>query len=372
MLVALSRFMPSFAPESVRPPRAKHSVSVHDELARWRDTERELEAANVPLPLQWRSTWLEAHDAKTWFLASRGVRGAIVMSASRTRAMPGHVVLRAERVRPADPVTDTFALFEAARTFALEAPRVLRLELATFSFDEQSLVTMGDELGRLGFRRSPDPIMYERTRVLDLTGSEEEISHGLHATARRHIRATIKNPDLELRVIRDPEEVDAMARLVRETRARTGGGDVQRPWAEHLRVAREHPELIAFVGLYERDTGELLSFASGQMHGDHAVYADAASTRPLLHIPLGYAPAWELVRWARRQGARWFDFGGITTGSFHRDTDHDPLGGISDFKRGFGGHEQRVSEEWIFEPHRGRALLAGAVTAGANWIRSRR
>jgi hypothetical protein len=65
--------------------------------------------------------------------------------------------------------------------------------------------------------------------------------------------------------------------------------------------------------------------------------------------------------------------GGITAGSFARGRGvdgEDRLGGISDFKRHFGGTEEHVSEQWLLEPRRTRARVAHAVSAGAEWLRA--
>jgi hypothetical protein len=135
-------------------------------------------------------------------------------------------------------------------------------------------------------------------------------------------------------------------------------------WAEILALSEERPELSRVVGLFRSDrdgpTG-LLSFAWGCHHGDHAHYATAASTRRTdLRIPMAYPLAWDLMLWARRNGATTFDFGGITMGSSGGD---DPLGGISDFKRRFTDRVVEVGEEWIFEPSPWRARAARWVSA---------
>src|SRR5207249_11101081 len=113
------------------------------------------------------------------------------------------------------------------------------------------------------------------------------------------------------------------------------------------------------VGLFHRDT--LLAFAWGCHHGDHAHYDAAASTRHTdLKLPLGYALAGDLIRWSKQNGATWFDFGGVTTGS-RTCGDADPVGGISDFKRYFSKNIIEVGDEWVLEPRSIRAALARII-----------
>ena len=48
-------------------------------------------------------------------------------------------------------------------------------------------------------------------------------------------------------------------------------------------------------------------------HGDHVEYRAAGSTRQSdVHIPYGYLLAWEMIQWAKGEGAEWFDMGGVT------------------------------------------------------------
>jgi hypothetical protein len=357
------------------------STRLHTDVESWLPFEEQLTRAGLALPASWRSSWARHHagDCMLFVSASEPRDGACVAAAALvvtpTRALPGHFVVHGERMGVARTERAQNAILTSLAQWAASCPRLLRLELGTFSRDGATLESMGWELARLGFRRAADPRMYESTIVLDLSGSEEEILAGFHPTARRHIRAPSKRPFLEIRRIVSDEHVDEMHRLVAETRERTSGSTGQRPWREHIAFARDCPDAAMFVGLFHRGNGALLAFASGHRHGDHAVYADAASTRRAgVNLPLGYALAWEIIRWAKDSGAQWFDFGGITPGTFAKPhhEERDPLGGISDFKRYFRGHEQPVSEEWVLEPHWGRAIVANVVSAGAAWVRQGR
>ena len=76
-----------------------------------------------------------------------------------------------------------------------------------------------------------------------------------------------------------------------------------------------------------------------------------------MKAPLGYPLLWDLILWSKRQGANWFDLGGVTFG----DKATDPLKGISDFKRYFSRTVEDLSEEWVMEVRPKRARVAGAV-----------
>jgi lipid II:glycine glycyltransferase (peptidoglycan interpeptide bridge formation enzyme) len=78
---------------------------------------------------------------------------------------------------------------------------------------------------------------------------------------------------------------------------------------------------------------------------------------------------WELIRWSRATGARSFDFGGVTAGTAGSD---DPLGGISDFKRGFCKNEVMVGQEWALDIRPLRWRLASMLSRAAHLARSKR
>ena len=157
--------------------------------------------------------------------------------------------------------------------------------------------------------------------------------------------------------------------LRRETFARTGGGIQDENWETIIVLSRAHPELSRLVGLFREDVDDpsgLLAFAWSRRHTDHVDYAAAASTRPEdLRIPLTFALAWDLIRWGKRVGATWFDFGGITDVAEAQD---DRLKGISDFKRNFSDNVILVGEEWVLEP-RLTSHLARAVSNAAGLVR---
>ena len=74
---------------------------------------------------------------------------------------------------------------------------------------------------------------------------------------------------------------------------------------------------------------------------------------------------WDLILWAKRGGATWFDLGGVTTGTTGSG---DPVGGISDFKRLFSKHMAEVADDWVLEPRWLPARLAAVVSSGARWL----
>jgi hypothetical protein len=350
------------------------AVEIHRALGADRqELERALIQSHASIPLSHRYAWALVNTRSlSWFIAVKESDGRCCLGCgidvTRSRALPGHLVLRVEKFGSPNS-NDTDLCLRALADYARSHSRILRIHLEVFSRDPSIRKRIGCTASDLGFRRSIKNRLYTTTVVVDLVPDETEIFASLHPTARRHIRCVGKHP-VALGVITDRSYAQRLSSLLREAIARTGGRTPSYDWATIIGFSNRHPELSRLVGLYRTDrTGpeSLLAYAWGRVHGDHADYAAAASTRQMdFKMPLGYALAWDLICWAKMRGATWFDFGGITPGHFGKA---DPLGGISDFKRYFSKEVVTVGEEWILEPHPLKAKLAGIVSTGADWVR---
>ena len=344
--------------------------------AGWLAVEEELRARGRPLPLCHRLAWTGVGDARnSWFVAVRDDEGSAVCGFAvqlyPSRALPGHSILRAERMGECAPPEALHAGVLAVRALA-RAHAALRLEVELFVPDAAVRARMGEALAAAGFQ--PRPLrLYRDTLAVDLRPDEAGIFASLHATARRHVRAVAKHP-VEVREVVEPAYAERMNDLLRETMERTGGEFQPTDWRRMIAFCAANPELARLTGLVRTDVQgpeALVAYALGLNHGTHAEYSVAASTRSTpLRIPMAYALAWELMRWGKGVGATWFDFGGVTPGE--HGTGEDPTGGISDFKRYFTRDVVRVGELWSHEPHPIRAVLARGASSAAGWLRARR
>jgi hypothetical protein len=235
-----------------------------------------------------------------------------------------------------------------------------------FSADVDFRTAAGEVLTSFGFRRAA-PQLYERTLVVDLAPDEGTVFASFHSSTRRNIKSITKL-GLEIRPIADLSFAPRIADLLRESITRTGGA-VQNPgtadWATYIGFSQRHPDLARLVGLFRPDIAgpdSLLAFVWGCHHRDHVEYRYGGSTRNTgRRIPLLYGLVWDLIQWAKRTGALWFDMGGVTVDSLGDGT--NTLGGISDFKRFFSRTMVTVGEEWVLEPRPLRARLERAISA---------
>ena len=365
---------PAGHPLNFRTEYHGYTVSLLQDAAECGRFEFELAQSGIILPFPHRSAWLWSQPSER--LVVFGIRDSagkaafsfpLVMTPSR--ALPGHANGWVERFRPADPA-GTEAGLHALTDFARSQPGLLRIHVEVFSRDHVARDATGKIATQLGFCRRSSNRTYARTISVDLAPDESRIFDSLHPTARRHIRALRKH-GLVLRPVVDRNCADRMSGLLHETMSRTGGHSFKIDWENIIDLSARYPDQSRIVGVFRDDSlapDSLLAYAWGRYHGDNADYAVAASARPAdLKLPLGYAPAWDLICWARQAGATWFDFGGISLGN-HGST--DPLGGISDFKRYFSKDMITVGEEWTFDARPVRALLARTIGKGAAWARN--
>jgi hypothetical protein len=341
----------------------------------------QLAAEGFHLPMQHRAPWLQAFGSDpNWFVLARSAdrcRYGFAVECFRFRALPGHRLLRVKRLGPASDQQAMVEALRAACALARREPWVLRLNVEVFGADATARERLVRTLVELGFTRARRPWSYHDTVTLDLSKTEEEILASFHPTARRHIRAVAKRP-VEVGLVTEQRYADRMEALLRESLDRTAGEYLDGDYSGWIELGRTHPDLVRVVGMFSTegtDPERLWAFAIGYHHGNHVEYGVAASTRDTgaVRLPMGYALAWDLTRWAKATGAQWFDFGGITEGSHGED---DPLGGISDFKRYFSKNKITVGDEWVYEPRPVRAALARAIGGGGRrilrWTRLRR
>jgi hypothetical protein len=334
--------------------------------------ERELLESGVAVPLSHRSEWARAFGPDgSWFLGVRDANGkcccGFAVEVTRSRAMPGHLLLRVQRFGVATTTEAASVGLRSLVQYAQQQFRVLRLYVELFSKEPEVNERIATVASSLGLHEVERPRSYRNTVVLDLTPDESDIFSGFDRSARRNVRASAKK-GFEICPITDPIFAHRMDALLAETMARSGGRHEKRDWAGTIEFSNRYPTLSRLAGTFRPEmTGpeSLVAFAWGCNHGDHVTHTRAASTRSMKsNVPLSYALAWDLISWAKTNGASWFDFGGVTQGSL---SDKGGLGGISDFKRFFSKEVSEVGREWILEPHPFRAKLARFSGAAAAW-----
>ena len=265
---------------------------------------------------------------------------------ARTRALPGALIVRVPRFGRGLTDADRVAAVAALRSIADEA-RVVRVHVEVYSENPEEHAALERELASAGFSRPDVNRSYTHTLWMDLEPSEEELLAAIHRSARRNVRLPARR-GFVIESLPASTSIENLSALYAEAFESTGSAVPPVDWQGWLDLSLQRPDLLHMVGLRHEDEQEWLGFAVGVSHGDVVEYHHAASTRRRdTNVPLLYAPLWELIRWAKSRGARWFDFGGVTV----QDPDsEDPLGGISDFKRFFCRELVTAGGEWVLDP----------------------
>jgi hypothetical protein len=356
-------------------PRFIRGVTIRERPDPWCAAfESALDASGVPVALTHRASWVSRFGSgRSLFLgvadeAGRPTYGCGI-DVTPLRSLPGHVVYRVQRFGYALDADGVRVALRALTAYARARRNVVRVVVESFAGDSAAMASTAHVARELGFTPRVPPQRYTRTLRLDLPASPDALLESLPRTARRNLRLAEKS-GVRVRRIDDATVAESLAGIERDAFARTGGHAVETDWPAFIAYAREHPELVHIVGLYadaDSTRPDLLGFATARAHGDHVEYASAGTVRrPGLKISLGYPLLWDVIAWSQRLGASWFDFGGITGGTAGDTT--DTLGGISDFKRHFGGDVLEVGGEWELPIGRMRSAMADVISRVARSV----
>lgn len=142
------------------------------------------------------------------------------------------------------------------------------------------------------------------------------------------------------------EDLAVFYRVLRETGERdrflVRGYDYYEALWEHL-VEKGYARL--FMAEYQ---GEAIAGTLAFIFGDKAWYVYGASSNRHREVMPNHALQWAMIRWAREQGCRMYDFRGVSG-----DLDpSNPLYGLYRFKKGFGGRFTEFIGEFdlVFSP----------------------
>ncbi len=170
------------------------------------------------------------------------------------------------------------------------------------------------------------------TLLLDLRSMEADLLMGQHQKTRYNLNLARKKG---VQVVRS-DDMDIFLALSHATAARdriTLHPDGY--YQTMLSVLKEHGMAELFTAQFE---GKTIAANIVLRYGDTATYLHGASSNEHRNVMAPYLLQWEQIVWAKRSGARWYDFWGVApsdAGEGHS------WAGISRFKRGFGGEERQ-------------------------------
>lgn len=210
------------------------------------------------------------------------------------------------------------------------------------------------QLGNLGFRHTGNHIQQLRTIAVDLTADEPTIAARQKPKWRYNTNLAARK-GVTIRLAESLEDLRRWYALMEITRQRDGFASrtlayYQRAW-ESLGAANK-----ARLFLAEHE-GRLLAGIFVTRVGSQGIYLYGASSDENRQVMPNHLLQWEAMRWAKAQGATLYDMWGIA----ETDDPGDPLAGVTQFKRGWGGKmiEYLGAFDYVYAPLAYRIFLTG-------------
>ena len=170
------------------------------------------------------------------------------------------------------------------------------------------------------YKLSKSPFLPTRTLQLDLTFSRQKLLKNLKKDARLAIRRTT---NYELRIMKNVQQF-------RET------------WKKAVGLKRYIPPLPHLIALKKSFGNNCLFLTAGDQAGaiflksdEVAYYWQAFTNKKGRKLQLQYKIVWQGILWAKKKGAKIFDFEGIFDPRFPNKS----WLGFTHFKKSFGGKE---------------------------------
>lgn len=168
------------------------------------------------------------------------------------------------------------------------------------------------------------------TRILKITGAEEELLKEMKSKTRYNIRLSEKNGVK----IECTDNVDVLYDLLLSTAGRDRGYTPHEK--KYYEVMMKTPGMRDKVKIFvAKKNGEYLAAIMVSFYGEVATYLHGGFSEKHRSLMAPYICQWEAIKCARNEGCKYYDFWGVS----ESDSPDDPWAGISRFKEGFGGEK---------------------------------
>src|SRR3989338_9126658 len=179
-------------------------------------------------------------------------------------------------------------------------------------------------------RRSNKQIQPYKTVVLDLTLPEEHLSGKMHTKTRYNIKVAEKHGI----IIKPSQDVDSFWKLLQKTTKRDRFSSHPKVYYQKLLDYFNHNEMKVDLVMAYLPAGQAghnnkaIAGAILMTYGDTCYYLHGASDYEYRAMMAPYALHWDIIRYLKNNGIKYYDFWGI---------DAKKLPGVTRFKFGWGG-----------------------------------
>jgi len=177
-----------------------------------------------------------------------------------------------------------------------------------------------ESLKKFKFKKSTN-IQFQKTIILDVTKSGQELLRQMHQKTRYNIRLTEKKG---IEIKKGSRYFDNFWKLLKDT-AKKGGFHTH--LKEHYRKMLNIPGVELFVAIYNK---KIIVANIVMFYKETAIYLHGASDYQYRNLMAPYLLQWQQILEAKERGCSEYDFWGI---------DEKKWPGVTRFKRGFGGKE---------------------------------
>ncbi len=184
--------------------------------------------------------------------------------------------------------------------------------------------------------------------VLDITPEKQDLWMAFHKHARYNVRLAWR-AEAEIRV-RNPADtpLDDFFALMQTTASRDSFGIFDR---EYYRSYISTLGASDGFSVLARIDGKPAAVGLFAVHDGQAHYVFAGSSNDFRKIAPAYAVIWTAIQEAKQRGCTLFNFGGVTD-----DVKSQDLGGVTSFKKRFGGYQDNHPNpvDIVYKPWRYR------------------
>lgn len=206
---------------------------------------------------------------------------------------------------------------------------------------------LADIVAELVFRkrikRSNKNVQPTRTVIINLGLSEEELLSRMHHKTRYNIRLTNKK-DLQFE---ESTDIEIFWKLLQKTAKKDKFYTHTKDYYEKLLKFFDNNGLKTRLFFVINDLRSPIAGAIVMLYGNTAYYLHGAMNRDYKELMAPYFMHWEIIKWAKSQGYRFYDFWGL---------DSQKWPGVTRFKLGWGGDIKEypgsfdivISKFWYF------------------------
>jgi len=186
----------------------------------------------------------------------------------------------------------------------------------------------------LGFKNAPTHMHPELTWELDINKTEEQLLSGMRKTTRYLIKQALKNTDIEVVKSYDTNDLKEFTKIYKETAIRHRFTPFSLSYLEkQFSSFNSDNQIVIYLGKYKERviSSAIMVYWQGIGFYHHGASLSKYNSNK---IPVSYLIQWEAIKEAKARNCLKYNFWGIAPCPNH------PWAGLSQFKKGFGGHRR--------------------------------